>query len=543
MKTVWHCAVLALLLLWGTAQAKVLYLSPAGGAYQGLDDAAYNAFKAAASNNIVDGRGQLSNPPSTPAASAVMAQLANSDVVVLGTIATPIDAGWMTVLRNLILNRPDLTFLVFADGCCVQGTNVTPLAGILKEGTGWDLTATSVVTANITSNRNPGSLYSADFSALPSMVGRYYALVTKVPPDNALYLPNGITMAPTGLTDAYGLFVPHASMNGGQGACVFFTGDMSPFGDPDIANFPSMQPANIAAAFMTAATNPQGACSRSTREPDLVPTITGPTAPPPGQPAIYQVTITNNGATDSTDGTVTVTLPAGLALAPTVALPNGCVATAPGIVCTIGAVGANGGSIGGSFTVIPTTTFSGTIGVAVASVGGEVNTANNTTQLVAATPPDLVAAITGPSAPLPGVPATYQVTISNQGGSASASSTVTITLPAGLVVDAASLPASCAAQAPGIVCNDIVPVAAGGSVGGSFVVTAAAPLAGNVDVRISAVLGAGGIAEVVTNNNQARLAVAMAGADGGAHAVPALDLWALLSLAGLVGLLARRRRA
>ncbi len=550
MKHLLRGAVLALFLLLGLGvQAKVLVLSTtSSGPAIGL---AYDAFAnnpvTADLGGIVDGRYRLSSPTAIDPA-----ELDDVQVVVLLTAGLGnqgrIHANHRQLLRDAILGRPDLTFLIFSDGCCHQDSNLKPLLEILDQGTSWGMQASGNIPENIKSRLNTSSLYHADFTALDPMVGRYYATISNVPADNVLYLPDGVTALPPSTTrsSAYGLFIPHARMNGGAGACAFLTADMSEFGDPDLGSlYPKDQPERIAAAFMKAATDPAGACHQSTREPDLSPGITGPAAPAPGVPATYHVTIRNLGASGSTNGQVTLTLPAGLALDPAAALPPGCAAQAPGIVCSdIGALAASSGEVSGSFTVIPDPAFkSGDISVAVSNVTGEVNTSNNTAQLAVATPADLVPSISGPTAPAPGAPATYTVTIANQGGRDSTSGTVTIALPAGMAVDPASLGGlPCTAQAPGIVCTNIGGVPAGGSVTGSFVATAATPLAGPIDVDVTAVQSTGAVPEAITDNNRAQLAVAMPGALGsGTHAVPTLHIWALLLLSGLLPLLMRRR--
>ena len=154
---------------------------------------------------------------------------------------------------------------------------------------------------------------------------------------------------------------------------------------------------------------------------------------------------------------------------------------------------------------------------------------------------DLDVSLTGPATLIPGTPATYTLTVANEGVVASTATTVTVTLPAGIAVTG-TLPAGCTATGggTGLTCNvaalsAAVPPAPGGSV--SFpiqLVATAGGAGGNAQASVPNAAG-----EINTANNATALPIAIGAAPA---AVPTLDIWALLALGGLLPLLAARRR-
>lgn len=501
MKSLWRVALVALLLSWQCVQAQqVLYLSTSETSGLPWDNAVYDAFRldpaTVALGGIQDGRGLLSS------ATAIGTALFDGKrVVIIGTTYGKINANQLPVLRDMILNRPDLTFLIFADGCCQETFNLNPIVNILSAGTGWGLGISTLIGAAIQSPLNTNSLYQASFAAtLNPLVGTHYRLVTNVPADNALYLAQGVTTMPTTgtTTSAYGLFVPQARMNAGQGACTFLTADISPFAH-DVPQGTPPQRQRAAAAFMAAALDPVGACRLATREPDLSPAITGPAALTIGTPATYQMTITNDGGSGSSNGTVTITLPAGLVVDAN-SLPAGCSATAPGIVCSdIGALAAHGGQMSGSFTVTPTAAVTGDIQVTVSGVSApvEVNIANNTASLaVTALAPDLAPTIVLPDGGMiGGVPTTLTLNVANAATAGDSSGgTVTLDVPAGVSIGG-GLPAGCTASGQTVTCT-LAALPAGGLASFSIPVMPAQSGAADFTATVSGVPG-----ETNTSNN------------------------------------------
>lgn len=158
---------------------------------------------------------------------------------------------------------------------------------------------------------------------------------------------------------------------------------------------------------------------------------------------------------------------------------------------------------------------------------------------------DLDVSLTGPASLTPGTPATYTLTVANEGVVASSATTVTVTLPAGLTVTGTP-PAGCAATPgnTGLTCNvaaltaadpTAAPPVAGGSVSFPFQVVAAPGAAGG-SAQAAVPAGAG---EINTANNTTALPITVGAVPA---AVPTLGTWALLALAGLMPLLASRRR-
>ena len=159
--------------------------------------------------------------------------------------------------------------------------------------------------------------------------------------------------------------------------------------------------------------------------------------------------------------------------------------------------------------------------------------------------PDLAVTVTGPASLTPGTSAIYTLAVANPGVVASTATTVTMTLPPGLTVTG-TLPAGCTAGAGGtsVTCNvgaltaadpTAAPPVAGGSVSFPIQVVAAAGAAGgNATATVPNQTG-----EVNTANNTAALPIAVGAVP---TAVPTLDGWALLALAGLLPLAAARRR-
>ena len=120
--------------------------------------------------------------------------------------------------------------------------------------------------------------------------------------------------------------------------------------------------------------------------PDLVSAISGPASlNVGGAGSVYTVTVTNQGNLDSSDGTVDIELPAGMAL-DTATLPPHCTATATGLSCTLGTIAQNGGTATIKFTLKATRSFSNEpIQVRVQNVDGEqVINNNDSTGIVSA---------------------------------------------------------------------------------------------------------------------------------------------------------------
>lgn len=316
LKTLCAAAALACALLPASALAagKVLFLSTDELTSPGVNgveimNGAYEAFEQAAGGaaNIIDKRQYLTN--GTLAAS----DFTGVDVVVVQSVYKPITAANMAFLANLMQTRPDLTFVMFIDGCCSTAANITPATAALSAMTGWTLGRSSSG-GNISSPLNASSPYQAGFAGVPQLMGNAYDLITNVPGGYALFLNHGATPPATLTTptNAYGLVLPQKRASAGQGACTVFVADTSIFHNPPY----SPQRGPLAAAALAAARNASGACAGNTIEPDLTPELSGPNALQPGVPQTYSVTARNIGLSGSTDGKVTVQLPTGMDIVP-----------------------------------------------------------------------------------------------------------------------------------------------------------------------------------------------------------------------------------
>lgn len=509
---------------------QVLFLSTNETADGGLTNNAYNAFAAntvvTSLGGVVDGRGWLSNTTALDPAI-----FDGKKVVVLTTTYVQMNPAQVPVLRDAILNRPDLTFVMFPDGCCQQASNLHPIINILNLGTGWGMTGAYHGGA-IAAPLNTNSLYQSSFTSLNPMNGGWYQLLSNVPSDNALYLAQGATPPVTGTTtSAYGFFVPQQGFNGGRGACVFLTADISPFGS-------TAQSDTIADVFMNAATAPNGACAQSTREPDLVASVTGPAAPTIGSPATYTLTVANEGATNAAATTATINIPAGMTI-DTATLPAGCTAAGQVVTCNVAALTATTGTVSFPINVTPTQPGAVNVSASVTTVAGETSTANNSTTMAVAPAgaPDLVPSVSGPASPVVGTPSTYTLSVTNQGNLAGNDGNVTLTVPTGMTVG--PLPPGCAQAGQTITCTVTGPL--NPTATQSWPITLTPTQAGPLALQ-TGVTGVTGETNTANNTQTTNVTAVAAPAAGGVTAVPTLDLWALLALSGLLPLVARRRR-
>ena len=154
-----------------------------------------------------------------------------------------------------------------------------------------------------------------------------------------------------------------------------------------------------------------------------------------GNDLTYTMTVTNNGPSNSTGGTVTDVLPAGL----TFSSSSDCTEAAGTVTCAIGALGVGGSQIV-SFvaTVDPgqTAAISNTATVAANETDPTSGNDSATENTVVNTEADLVIAKTdSPDPVIAGNQLVYTVTVQNNGPSDAQNVVVTDTLPAGVTFD------------------------------------------------------------------------------------------------------------
>lgn len=278
----------------------------------------YNALAANPDVVLHDLRGGLAEAGSSPHVPDFgSAELAAADIIVAVTIYGQMHASKLAMLDNIMLNEPDKALLIFSDGCCSEVANFLPLIEVLNGGSGWSMQSSDYIQSTVNSLLNTNSPFSAGFSHT-TIAGNHYRLFNNVPGENALYLASGASLPTlTERVSAFGFLVPQRAMNDGQGACTFVVGDASPF--------TSEQTPLIINDFLRAATDPEGACKRTSGAPDLTPSIASAGAATEGASTTVTIQVRNiSSLTHSTNGILTLTLPIGVRLAAHAVLPSFC---------------------------------------------------------------------------------------------------------------------------------------------------------------------------------------------------------------------------
>ncbi|HEY1312814.1 MAG TPA: CshA/CshB family fibrillar adhesin-related protein, partial [Steroidobacteraceae bacterium] len=173
--------------------------------------------------------------------------------------------------------------------------------------------------------------------------------------------------------------------------------------------------------------------------PDAISSVAFPASVYPGQPVSGTVSFSNGGTGIATNTSFGMTLPANLAVAPTLTgLPAGAaysyaagtgVTTLTGMPTSI-AVGASLGPIGVNY--LQPASGSSTV-TAVVATTGDSNPSNNTaTAVIGGGPPDASSAAQFPATVNPGQPVNGTVTFSNGGLGVATNTTFAMTLPANL---------------------------------------------------------------------------------------------------------------
>ena len=173
--------------------------------------------------------------------------------------------------------------------------------------------------------------------------------------------------------------------------------------------------------------------------------------------------------------------------------------------------------------------------IAAAFAGAALDPAGACKQPAAGVP-DVAVTLTGPTTLTPGTPATYTLGVSNPGVVASTATIVTVALPAGVTVSGTP-PPGCTVSPAGDSLTCPVGALNAGAVAAPItvrLVAAAGAAGGNASANVP-----GQTNEINTANNTATLSIAIGAVP---VAVPSLDIWALLALAGLLPLVAARRR-
>ena len=470
----WVVPLLALLFILTAAlpvrASELLFLTPTESTpfQQTVDANAWTAFTNAAAPHgltMVDGRDALSATTPLPVT-------ADTKLIVAITTDVAANPDRINDLIAVLNSRPDIAIVAFLDGCCEVPTNLGPFVTALNgiRPASWPALALGpFTTAFYTAYLNPNSLYQTTFAddGLLTFNSVYFTPITNVLPDYALYtrVPVPVPPPPT-VGEVVGLFLPQTVSKGGDGACVFLTGDASEFDSryqtvtPSVPiAIPASQFAVLAKTFIDAALDANGACHQPPAgAPDLLVELSEIDGPATGEPFPVTVTVRDSGLPGviaSTGGQVDVTLSPGLAVSG--AVPAGCTATATGFSCTLGPLNPEDSVSFDFHAVAAAEVKDASITAVVSNVPDEINTANNTATLNGiSTPhssPDLGVYLSGSTVLAVGVPSTVTLSVNNgheTGVTASPQGVVEVVLPSDLQL--VSAPAGCAATATGFTC-------------------------------------------------------------------------------------------
>ena len=207
--------------------------------------------------------------------------------------------------------------------------------------------------------------------------------------------------------------------------------------------------ATVAGGGSNCTTGCQSSISTSVNMPrlDVTKTLSSPFVV--GVANAYVITATNNGQAPTLAGTITDEIPDGLAIG---TLPVTCAASGQIVSCGVPAGIATGGSV---LFAIPVTPLPSTIGQSLTNTAmADANTGdpscpadahcNGTTDNPVTAPQLTLSKQSSVGTFTVGVPAQYLLTLSNTGTAATTEAVVVSdTMPAGLIIDMASLPAAC----------------------------------------------------------------------------------------------------
>ncbi len=214
----------------------------------------------------------------------------------------------------------------------------------------------------------------------------------------------------------------------------------------------------------------------------------------------YVITATNNGQAPTLAGTITDQIPEGLAIG---TLPAACTASGQIVNCQVPAGIASGGLV---HFILPVTPLPSTIGQNLSNTAqADANTGDPSCPAEAHCSGSTDNPVTAPQLTLSkqssagtftvGVPAQYVLSLRNTGTAATTEAVVvTDTLPAGLSIDTASLPAACTQVPAGsqtLACSVPAGLASGASTGFTVGVTAQNTLNG-LSVTNQAIATGGG---------------------------------------------------
>ncbi|MPV86774.1 hypothetical protein [Ostreibacterium oceani] len=215
----------------------------------------YAEFSSDASWTVTDARNTLGALATVPTP-----DFSGYDVVVIGATYYGLAPDEMATLQAAIDSQASTSFVLFFDGCCGNGgvstENINNLVSVVNNT--FDPSVIGGTGAFVNNGIENFVLTASPLAAsFPGVIrGGAYSPFTGVPDGNVIYR--------SGDGNDVGFIIP---ITESVGACVFSMADVSPF---NAMAYPSNQ-GNIGAAFVDAATNPQGSCFlRSTPLPRSV---------------------------------------------------------------------------------------------------------------------------------------------------------------------------------------------------------------------------------------------------------------------------------
>lgn len=284
--------------------------------------------------------------------SAATAQLSGSWVTGLNTVIFSVqDYGWASgLLAHIDSNTPlcsaspvGITKTIDKPSY-LQGETVTYTVMVSNMG------AMDVTGATLT-DPNPSGLANGNWSCTPSGGAACPAAPMGSPIGFDLVAGGQLTFSLTGTAMSSGSLLNTATLSPGTGGvCAANTG-CSATADATIAPAPNLTPSWTSAPGNLAV----------------------------GQSTLFQVTVSNIGTQGSTDGVLTVTLPANLIFSPGQVPPASCSISGAAMTCNLSALAAAGGSTAISFKAQATAAFTGeNIAAVVSQVTGEILLSDNT---------------------------------------------------------------------------------------------------------------------------------------------------------------------
>ena len=368
-----------------------------------------------------------------------------------------------------------LTFVSSASGCTESNGTVTCPFGAIADGETTELSFVAAVDPGQTSDiDNTATVVGNEADPLPGNNTANHVTPVTAEADLSITKDDGVTSVVPGSNLTYTLTVTNNGPSDSSGGTIndplpldlTFVSSASGCTENSPGNvfctFNSLADgANTVMTFVTAVADPAG-----TNEIDNPATVTGnetdptagndsanhltPVAPAeadlaivkddgvasvvPGTNLTYTLTVTNNGPSNSSGGTISDDLPTGLTF---VSSASGCTETAGTVTCAFGSL-ANGADTGLTFVAAVDSGQTDEIDNTATVTGNETDptsgndSANHVTPVASAEADLSIVKDDGVTSVVPGTNLTYTLTVTNNGLSNSSGGTISDDLPTGL---------------------------------------------------------------------------------------------------------------